>query len=85
MLIRMTKTEVDTMTVKETNLVGRLHTLACSNDTRLHLKSPAGRDLVWYTAHTAYVVSAWRHSKDGTLNPTLQNRLQQHLVEASRA
>ncbi|MGA9153594.1 MAG: hypothetical protein WBZ36_23690 [Candidatus Nitrosopolaris sp.] len=40
----MTKTEVDTMAVKETNLlcvqVGRLHTLDCSNDTRLHLKSP---------------------------------------------
>jgi hypothetical protein len=81
----MTKTEVDTMTVKETNLmcvqVGGLHTLACSNDTRLHL--PAGRDLVWYTAHTIHVVSAWRHSKDGTLNATLQNRLQQHLMEAS--
>ena len=75
------------MTVKETNLVcvqvGRLHTLDCSNDTRLHLKSSAGRDLVWYTAHTIHVVSAWRHSKDGTLTPTLQNRLQQHLVEAS--
>ena len=50
MLIRVTKTEVDIMTIKETNLVcakvDRPHTLACDLWLySLYSKSPTGRDL----------------------------------------